>query len=158
MIAEHLNRTVWARLAPSAIHGIGVIAIRDIPAGQLITDYTYKNVRGHGEFAGPREQVFYETDEREFMRILPEIRDLILDRILWADWHPMKFISPNHDQFLQSFMNHSDDPNTDNCIALMNIKKGEELTEDFRNLYDVPHHLTKQHHAFLYGPNPGTKG
>ena len=37
---DDLNKTVFCRLGPSKIHGIGVIAIRDIPEGTRITDYS----------------------------------------------------------------------------------------------------------------------
>lgn len=41
------------------------------------------------------------------------------------------------------YINHSDDPNIDNaydlvCVALRDIRKGEELTCDYRKLSDEP--------------------
>lgn len=141
---DYLNATVWCRLGVSPIHGVGVFAIRDIPKGQQITDYNYSNIKDGVPF--------YEMTLDEFSVVLPCIRELILDRMLYdaSVGSSLKFVSPNHDQCLQSFMNHSDDPNTDGLTALRDIKKGEEVTEDFRQLFDTPHDLTKQHHNFLW--------
>lgn len=142
--ANYLNSTVWCRLGASPIHGVGVFAIRDIPKGQQITDYNHSNIADGVPLL--------ECDESEFVHILEEIRELILDRMLYdaSVKSKLKFVSPNHDQCLQSFMNHSDDPNTDGLRALRDIKKGEEVTEDFHQLFDTPHALTKQHHHFLW--------
>ena len=82
--------------------------------------------------------------------LIKPVRDLIMDRMLFdVNSASFKFKSPNADASLVSFMNHSDNPNyspTIGCRTLRNIKKGEELTEDFNKLfYSSPHPLTKQH-------------
>lgn len=131
-----LNRTVFCRLGPSPIHGIGVFAIRDIPKGTEFTDHGIHDIN---------TTVPLYFSEAEFDEILPEIRDLILDRMLFdVSSSRLYCISPNHDQILQSFMNHSDTPNSDGRFALRYIKKGEEVTEDFNTLFTAPHHLTKE--------------
>lgn len=38
--AFYLNKTVWCKLGPSKIHGVGVFAIRDILKGQKLTDFS----------------------------------------------------------------------------------------------------------------------
>lgn len=149
MHAEYLNKTVWCKLGPSSIHGVGVFAIRDIPAGQPITNYQHTDL-----FEG--SVPFLSMTTEEFSRVLPEIQSLVKDRMAWDEGviemtgGLLRFISPNRDQLLQSFMNHSDTPNTKGCVALRNIKCGEEITEDFRELIGTPHSLTRQHFAFLY--------
>jgi SET domain-containing protein len=118
---QYLNNTVWCRLAPSPIHGVGVVAIRDISKGQIL--YTFDH------------HMVFDVDEEDFMKILPEIRALILDKIINAEGATRyRFFSPNDEQIIQSFMNHSSDANSDGHIALRDIKKGEEITEDYNRL------------------------
>lgn len=135
---EYLNATVWATLAPSPIHRIGVFAIRDIPKGTMITDNTVNN---------PTDFHTFILVEKDFEMLRQPIQRLILDRTLFEEGRKMKFISPNDDVVLRSFMNHSDTPNTDGEYALRDIKAGEELTESFR--IANPHRLTKAHMDWL---------
>lgn len=149
MNAKYLNETVWCRVGASAIHGVGVIAIRDIKKGTKLTDYTVF------DFIDRKEMPSFFMDEKEFMKIRPEIRSLILDRMFFhEDYNKIgfEFISPNHDQILQSFMNHSSDPNSDGEYALRDIKAGEEVTEDFDAVVEHRMHpINKKHLSFLYG-------
>ena len=143
---EYLNRTVWCKLGPSPIHGIGVFAIRDIPKGQELTDYFLEDSLKNRRY--DPLIIFVE----EFALILPEIQNLILDRLTLSKSTNRQFIqfqSPNRDQLLQAFMNHSDNPNSTGEFALRDIKKGEEITEDFRSLATELHPLSKQHYNFL---------
>lgn len=134
---EYLNNTVWATLRTSPIHGIGVFAIRDIPTGTVITDHSGKDMK-----------VLVEVSEEDFYQILPEIRELILDRTMFREGYPLVFPSPNSEQMLRSFMNHSDQPNSDGERALVDIKKGEEITEDYASFYKL-HELSKNHYSWL---------
>lgn len=138
---EYLNRTVWAKLGASKIHGIGVIAIRDIPKGTRITDHSVHNMNESKELL-----TVHTTD---FFKILPEIRALILDRMSFPPCRVFAFYSPNTDACLQSFMNHDSKPNTDGVHALRLIHAGEELTEDYRRHGDA-HPLIKDHRKFLW--------
>lgn len=143
---RYLNETVWCKLGPSPIHGIGVFAIRDIPKGQELTDYFLEYSLQNKHY----DPLIVNVED--FDLILPEIRALILDRITLDKTKERKWIrfqSPNKDQLLQAFMNHSDTPNSDGEFALRDIKKGEELTEDFRDLAVELHPLTKKHYHFL---------
>jgi len=125
---QYLNNTVWCRIAPSPIHGVGVFAIRDISKGQLL--YTFDH------------HMVFDVDEEDFMKILPEIRALILDKIINPEGTThYRFFSPNDEQILQSFMNHSSDANSDGHIALRDIKKGEEITENYNRLGIKPSKL-----------------
>lgn len=148
--ADYLNSTVWARLAPSSIHGVGVFAIRDIPKGQAITDFHYPDFR-------PIEE--YELTRKEFDRIRPEIRALILDRILYtADEKTFLVTSPNDHAYLQLFMNHSDNPNVVECKAIRHIRAGEEILESFHDVWsNNPHPVTIAHHSFLDDKNRSTE-
>lgn len=115
---DDLNKTVWCKLAPSKVHGIGVFAIRDIPKGQklyLDLETTAKPIQCN-----------------DFTGLHPAILELIKQRWPLAfegEW----FGNPNNDARHISFMNHSADPNYDhhNDCALRDIKEGEEVFEDY---------------------------
>lgn len=115
---QHLNETVWCTLAPSPIHGIGVFALRDIQKGQTL------------HCLGTPNQTTLLLTETE--GLAPEILALIRQRWPLA-LEGSLFQSPNDDARLISFMNHSDTPNYDkyNDTALTDIRKGEEITEDY---------------------------
>lgn len=133
---EEINNSVWCKLSPSKIHGIGVFAIRDIPKGQKLSDH---------EFESLEIPKIFTVSFEDFNLIRPEIRSLILDRILIPDGIPfIPFLSPNSNQILQSFMNHSSTPNSDGHYALCDIKMGEEVTEDYHFINNDWHRLTKE--------------
>lgn len=116
-----LNNTVKCKIAPSLVHGVGIIALRDIPQGERC--YCTPNII-------PK---FYNIPYGSLSKLLPEIQEIILER--WASViNGSIFQSPNDDVGLLFFINHSDNPNYDvvSDIALKDIKKGEELLEDYR--------------------------
>jgi hypothetical protein len=121
---EILNTTVWARLAPSVVHGLGVFAIRAIPLDTTITDQRL--------CVGDWSELF-RLSEEEFERLVPEVRDLILDQVLFTD--EIAFFSPNGCQRFEVFLNHSDDPNvSEDLVTLRPIARGEELLIDYRRV------------------------
>jgi len=88
----------------------------------------------------------------ELNQIQPDIRKLILDRTAYSkkDSDGFLFYSPNCDAILQAWMNHSDTPNTTGTETLRPIKKGEELTEDYRTLAEgAIHPVSLKHFGFL---------
>jgi len=138
---EYLNNSVWATLRPSSIQGIGVFAIRDIPKGTKITDHSIHNLN-------PR---LITIPIKDFDLILPEIRSIILDRNLFQEWQRVfSFYSPNSEQTLQSFCNHSTEPNSEEMLATRDIKQGEEITEDYHKMFqgNNPHELIIKHHRY----------
>ena len=140
MSVSYLNKTVVATLKPSAIHGIGVFALTDIPKGHDITDHTSEKPQNS----------YFELSEHAFSQLKPYIQTLILDRHIFYENDSLKFLSPNTTAILQMFMNHSKEPNTNGYKAIKDIKAGEELTEDFNTLKDSGlHPLTKRHMQFL---------
>jgi hypothetical protein len=144
---DYLNKTVWATLRKSPIQGVGVFAIRDIPEGIQITD----------NIAYDTSSDIYTTlnvlTEEELEKVHPEIRTLILDRTIFTAESPfLSFLSPNADAILQSWMNHSDRPNTTGQHTNRHVKKGEELTENFIRLAEGPiHPISSAHFTFLKG-------
>src|SRR3990167_8503134 len=113
---KFLNETVWCKIAPSAIHGIGIFAIRDVPQGTKIWTMT-------GE-------VFEAED---FTGFVEEVKNLICDYHTFSDKFKMRFFSPNDFFVPMAFMNHSETPNSKEYLALRDIKKGEEITEDYED-------------------------
>ena len=116
---EKINNEVWATLAPSKIHGVGVFAIRDIPKGTELAKNQWDT------------ETYYEVTDEEFTELLEPIRNIILDRTQQEEGAMIKFRHPNCMAKLQSFMNHSLEPNSDGQKTLRDIKKGEEITENF---------------------------
>ena len=118
---KELNDQVKCTLRPSKIHGIGVFAIRDIPKGERM------HCRGLG-----MAYRWCELKPEEFKQVRPEVKEIILARWPIA-LKGERFIHPHSDAWLLSFMNHSKTPNYDklNDIALVDIKKDEEVTEDY---------------------------
>jgi len=117
--AAKLNTYVKARLAPSTIHGVGVVAIRDLDKGQKI-------------FADMMPEVF-SLPYSSFGKLFPEVKQILLERYPRITKGSL-FIYP--DTRLQAYMNHSDDPNYDAVKdeLLRDVKAGEEITEDYRKI------------------------
>ncbi len=117
---------VYARIGPSRIHGVGVRAIRDIPAGTLV-------------FAGENERVVWKS--RAAVRRLPKTM-----RALYEDFGMVSgaFIGVPPSLNMLSvgwYVNHADHPNVEagddgRFRALRRIRKGEELTADYRTFVD----------------------
>ena len=116
-----LNSTVKVKLGVSKIHGIGVIAIYDLPKGTKVHCHPSTNPR------------FYNIPYSSLNKLFPEIRELILQR--WPSIiNGSRFMSPNDNAWLATFMNHSDEPNYEiySDAVIRDVAKGEELTEDYR--------------------------
>ena len=80
----------------------------------------------------PKDFKMYEIPFAELSQLRPEIEKIIKERYpIVIQGYP--FPSPNNIE-LMSFMNHSDKPNCYNDTALRDIKKGEEITEDYRRI------------------------
>ena len=116
-----LNTEVRCKLAPSKIHGIGVFAMRDIKKGERC-------------FCSPTlVRKFYNIPWGSMSKLFPEVKQVVLAR--WPSIiNGSAFLNPNDEIWLVSFMNHDDSPNYDilTDIALSDIRKGTELTEDYR--------------------------
>jgi SET domain-containing protein len=117
---------VYARIGLSRIHGVGVRAIRDIPAGTLV-------------FRGEDERVVW-VSRAEIRRLPPALRQLYNDfAMAWGD----RLGVPRTLNMLSVgwYLNHSDRPNVEadedgRFHSLRRIRKGEELTADYRTFSD----------------------
>lgn len=112
-----LNKVIMIKLAPSPVHGIGVFAMRDIKKGETL----YVDIINHA----------FDIPYKDFGKLRPEIAEQILG--MWPN-----VVNKSHFFFpvtrLQAYLNHSDTPNYDakDDKALKNIKKGEEILENYR--------------------------
>lgn len=116
---QELNTFVKTALRPSEIEGVGLFAIKDIAKGQrLYADNM------------PR---MYTLPYEEFKSLFPEVRKEIVARFPQVI-NGSAFGYPS--TRLQAYINHSEDPNYDaiNDVVLRDIKKGEEITEDYRKI------------------------
>ncbi len=123
---EALNNTVWARIAPSPLGGVGVFAIRDIPASTVFSDYRLGMI-------APQIRI----SKNELSELHPAIRSLVLDQFLSHNEQCVIASSPNFTVNLRCFMNHSHTPNTNGIKTLVEIKEGEELTEDYTSFHPL---------------------
>ena len=147
---DYLHATVWCTLRPSLLAGVGVFAIRYIPKGTYLTDYTSNDVIYNSSFRT------FTLSLEDFRKIDGDIQKLILDRTIFhKEFHEqyVSFTSPNRHVILQTFMNHSNTPNSEGKFALQNIAQGEEVTEDFTKLAVPMHPLNKKHFSFLKDEN-----
>ena len=123
---ENLNSVVNTYLAPSTIDGVGVFALRDIKKGERM----YQNViPSLHDLPYSKWRKLHEHVRKTLIEFFPY---KIFDGKERAQtfWYPVNS--------MQAYMNHSDTPNYD-CmkdIALKNIKKGEEITENYREIAD----------------------
>jgi len=117
---------VYARIGPSRIHGVGVRAVRDIPAGTLV-------------FEGESERVVWVS--RAAVRRLPGAM-----RALYEDFGMVSGdqigVPPSLNMLSVGwYVNHAERPNVEagddgRFRALRRIRTGEELTADYRTFVD----------------------
>jgi|SRR5664279_2166156 len=103
-------------LDKSKVHGLGVFAGQSIPKGAKIWRFVYGFDR------------FYTR--KRLARLPKQAREYI--NLHGYQWKNEILLSMDYD----TFMNHSENPNTDfhngYVIARNNIRKGEEITNDYR--------------------------
>jgi SET domain-containing protein len=112
---------VYVRLGPSAIHGVGVFAIRDIPRGAPVF--------------GVDDAPVSRVPAASVRRLRGESRQLYED---FGVVHGNEYLCPPSFNLLTVswYLNHSETPNT-RCdkdlrfVATRRIRKGEELTADY---------------------------
>jgi len=119
---------VYARIGPSHIHGVGVLAIRDIPAGTRL-------------FRGEDERVVW-VSRAAVSRMPRHLRQLYEDFGMLCGGQlgvPRTFNMLS----VGWYLNHSEQPNVEadddgRFHTLRKIEQGEELTADYRTFADEP--------------------
>jgi len=117
--ATELNTILRAKLGVSSIHGVGVIALRDIKAGEQLHLEDFPKV--------------YDLRYEDFDKLLSEVRELILEHFARVV-NNSRFAMP--DTRLLAYMNHSLKPNYDSKsdTAIYDISKGGEVLEDYTEM------------------------
>lgn len=117
---------VFARIGPSRLHGVGVVAIRTIPANTLV-------------FRGEDERVVWLR--RSTVRRMPTSIRALYEDFGIVDGN-MLGVPPSLNRLSVGwYVNHSDQPNLvagddGRFRTLRRIRKGEELTADYRTFVD----------------------
>ncbi|MBY0294077.1 SET domain-containing protein [Patescibacteria group bacterium] len=130
---------VWCRLAVTK-HGVGVVAIRDIPKG---ID-PFKNCDPHGDVLEISEKELESADAPKEAKQL--VRDFcaLQDGVYFVPDYGIDAIDKSY------FLNHSDKPNMvardkgEEFITGRKIKKGEELVADYDEYHEYVEVFTKK--------------
>jgi SET domain-containing protein len=140
-LLENLFNETYCRLAPSKIHGIGVVAIKDIP----------KNTDPFKLSAGKCIKYnLIDVSENEIKKLDGGIKKIITDFISPVIENNEKIYSIPENGFngmdISFYLNHSDKNNIGlkhdtgceffSFHTLRKIKKGEELTIDYKDYED----------------------
>lgn len=129
----HLQNDVYCRIQPSAVHGVGVFAIKPIPQGTSI-------------YKGSHEYENVMLNQAEVDALHPQVKRLIYDFFATeADKKKGIYTVPNigiNGMDISFYMNHSHKPNAQinksgEFIALRDIEEGEELIIDYAQLDEV---------------------
>ena len=114
-----INDIVKIKIAPSKIHGVGIFALYDIKKGEKL----YTDIIPHQ----------FDIPYSKFYKIKKVVRDLILGQfpLITQGSH---FIYPVAK--MSGYLNHSNNANYNakDDIVLRDIKKGEEVTENYREI------------------------
>jgi hypothetical protein len=133
-VVENL-KNVYCRLGVSAIHGVGVLAVRKIP-------------KGINPFADAANTKWEKVPLEDIKDIHPGIKKMINDfgvkegNNIWIPKAGFNNLGPS------CYLNHSESPNMvamdggDWFITLREIEEGEELTVDYTT-YDERGHALK---------------
>ncbi|HVW71846.1 MAG TPA: SET domain-containing protein [Candidatus Paceibacterota bacterium] len=130
---------VWCRLAVTK-HGVGVVAIRDIPEGVN----PFKNCDPHG---GVLEIAESELDANPAPAEAKQlVRDFcaLQDGVYFVPDYGIDAIDKSY------FLNHSEKPNMtthdrgENFVTARKIKKGEELVADYGEYHEYVKTFTKK--------------
>jgi SET domain-containing protein len=134
-LLHNLKNETFCRIGLSKIHGVGVVAIKDIPKGTN----PYKVAGNVSKTYKP-----VKITKTEYSKLDPGVRKIIGDFIYQEK--DGSFLVPKfgmNSMDISFYMNHSKDNNIDLIedkhddflvhVANRNIKKGEELTIDYND-------------------------
>jgi SET domain-containing protein len=129
-LLDYLKNDVYVRVGPSKIHGVGLIAVRDIP-------------KGINPFKNLIEPETYEVTAEDLKEVPPQVVKMVYDYFGVEDGTVFLPITGMNPMDLLHYINHSDDAN----VKVLNegwlfettrdVKEGEELTSNY-STYDDP--------------------
>ena len=146
----NLKENVFCKLGSSNIHGVGVFAIKDIPKGTVV--FKFSNFH-------PDRDELVDVYEDEARSLSDEVLNLIkmYCGISRFNSYVIHENGLNHIHF-GYYLNHSNEPNLKiysdpnakeheyvNFITVEDVKMGEELTEDYRDLSGSEENLEAQY-------------
>ena len=126
-LLKHLKNDIYCRIGVSNVHGVGVIAIRDIPKGVIPFTTLSKE----------EDKIITLTND-DIKDIHPSVRKILKDffGVKKSKDYDVYAYGPNYIN-VSFYLNHSDKPNIDviedtkdnylKFITNRKIKKGEEL-------------------------------
>ncbi len=122
-LLEHLSSEVYCRLRPSGSHGVGVFAVRDIPAG---TD----------PFPGAFDGEYVELSDEDLKEIPDGVVAMIKAYCVFEDGVWLVPETGLNKIDVSFFLNHSKNPNVRThdgatFFTTRNISNGEELLVDY---------------------------
>tara|TARA_Y100000310_G_C20575224_1_gene760065 strand:- start:27 stop:563 length:537 start_codon:yes stop_codon:yes gene_type:complete len=138
-LIENLREEVLCRIGPSEIHGVGVFAIKDIPKGAELFKTSNKLMSSDHDIIDLSEEELTDLDDE----VVTIIKSNFVKSHLGSYSLPKG--GPN-ELFWGYFINHSSVPNLSfkideedkqgfvKFVANREIKRGEELTEDYSYL------------------------
>jgi SET domain-containing protein len=146
-IIDYLDSNVWVRLSNTK-HGVGVIALRDIPKNTKITDYDDFKLESLSI------KIFLINDQeflKDIIKLHPNIQNLIKDRYVFHNEGNGHILSPNSHQIYRLYINHSDNPNIDNnLVSIKEINEGEEITFSYKDIVlNDSHIVSKKHYNYV---------
>jgi SET domain-containing protein len=145
-IIDYLDSNVWVRLSNTK-HGVGVIALRDIPKNTKITDYDDFKLESLSI------KIFLINDQeflKDIIKLHPNIQNLIKDRYIFHNEGSGHILSPNSHQIYRLYINHSENPNVDtNLVSIKDINEGDEITFSYKDIVlNNTHTISKKHYDY----------
>ena len=128
-LLNELSNNTWVMIKPSGTHGIGVFAVRDIPAGckELFS----------------KEMGEWTTVQRNEIDTLPQhAKDIVENYCLYDEENYFIPAQGFKVMDLSLFLNHADEPNIisvndgEYFETIKEIKNGEELFVDYGEIVD----------------------
>lgn len=136
-LIKNLKNNCFCRIGLSKIHGVGVLAVKDIPKDSKIFELC--NHEFDEDIFDLKESELKELDEG----VIEYLKSFMIKN---QDGYPVPEKGLNFIN-ISFFLNHSDTPNVIHSINIINnkvgylvavaardIKKGEELTEDYYSM------------------------
>lgn len=131
-LIKHLENDIYCRIGISKVHGVGVIAIKDISKG----------INPFKSLSTQQDKIIKLTDA-DLKNVDSNVKKIVNDFFGNKDGYDVLYYGPNYIN-VSYYLNHSDKPNLDltsgkseyyEFVTNRKIKKGEELFINY-NLYD----------------------